>query len=1073
VRRHAKASTAGSSKTRRAALPIGAFAAILAALALVAALADAAVPAASTGSASEIQKTTATLNGEVNPEGALLEECKFEYGTSESYGQTHACNLTPAEIGSGTSPVAVRAEVSGLSEGTTYHFRLVAKNSEGTSNGFDQSFKTLGPPVVEAFATDVVYSEAILNAAINPEGAATTYKFQWGSTASYGNETAEANAGSDKAVHRFSHALFGLTEGTTYHYRVIATNANGTTQTPDRTFTTYAHEAQDTSCPNQLFRNGFSTTLPDCRAYEMVTPVDKAGQDVALPGHDSYIQATPAGDGITFNSEGSFAGQPTSLFANQYLARRSAEGWVTQGIDAPRPQGRSSDPFLGGRWFDTLLYKGFTTDLSSAWLMDQSRPTLTADAVQGPHVNLYRRDNVAGSYEALTTVAPTVEHGEEAGGYGMEFGGFAADGGAAVFSAEAAFTPDAAQNESRQVYESVGGELHLVSVLPSGFADPLEDLVGSAFNPTDNQRQTLFHAVSDDGSRVFWTGGWGSFQLGRVFLRENVSEPQSALAHGGALGSGDLSNGSNQVTGVVTSSGSFQIGQTLAAAGLPLGPTITAVGAGTLTLSAPANESRTGTPLEGYSECTEPQRACTVPVSNPNVKPGSPQGQYWTASADGSRAVFTDIRVFEAENPLGPLYEFNAKDGSRNLIASETIGVLGASEDLAYIYFVSPESLAAGATAGGRNLYLDHDGAISFVARLSGVDVAEPGIEGEQTVFGPKEDPASGYSLVLPSPDQRPARVSPDGRHIAFMSVSPELAEQAAGYDNTDANNGEPDDEVYVYEVGGGLTCVSCNPSGARPRGQMLQLWFNFDGKRYLGDINNKSARRWAAAWLPTMEHPLHGSHALSDDGTRVFFQSFEALVPADTNGVLDVYEWEAPGTGRCTQASASFSQQNRGCIDLISTGKSPDDSIFVDASADGRDAFFETPSGLLPQDPGLRDVYDAREGGGYPPPPASPIPCVGDSCQDVPQAPRAATPASAAFRGAGNLRPRRNCRLAARQAAALSRRAKLLRRKAAHLDAPAAKRLVRARALRLATRARRLGESGKRCRRVAGRAGR
>ncbi|HET9162136.1 MAG TPA: hypothetical protein VFN89_01660, partial [Solirubrobacterales bacterium] len=81
MRRHASASTAGSTSTRRAALPIGAFAAILAALALVAALASAAVPTATTEAASEIQKTTATLNGTVNPEGALLEECKFMWGT--------------------------------------------------------------------------------------------------------------------------------------------------------------------------------------------------------------------------------------------------------------------------------------------------------------------------------------------------------------------------------------------------------------------------------------------------------------------------------------------------------------------------------------------------------------------------------------------------------------------------------------------------------------------------------------------------------------------------------------------------------------------------------------------------------------------------------------------------------------------------------------------------------------------------------------------------------------------------------------------------------------------------------
>jgi hypothetical protein len=88
----------------------------------------------------------------------------------------------------------------------------------------------------------------------------------------------------------------------------------------------------------------------------------------------------------------------------------------------------------------------------------------------------------------------------------------------------------------------------------------------------------------------------------------------------------------------------------------------------------------------------------------------------------------------------------------------------------------------------------------------------------------------------------------------------------------------------------------------------------------------------------------------------------------------------------------------------LISSGQSPSDSELIDASQGGSDVFFTTSSSLLPQGPGLVDVYDAREGGGYPPPPKPPAICEGDACQGAISAPNDPTPASSSFEGAGNL---------------------------------------------------------------------
>jgi hypothetical protein len=149
-----------------------------------------------------------------------------------------------------------------------------------------------------------------------------------------------------------------------------------------------------------------------------------------------------------------------------------------------------------------------------------------------------------------------------------------------------------------------------------------------------------------------------------------------------------------------------------------------------------------------------------------------------------------------------------------------------------------------------------------------------------------------------------------------------------------------------------------------------------------------------AAAWLTTAQDSLYTPHALSDSGSRLFFNSFDALVPRDNNAQQDVYEWEAPNSGGCAKVN--------GCINLISSGESPQKSEFVDADPAGDSVFFETTSSLLPQDPGLIDIYVARVEGGFPQP-APPASCEGEACQAPPAPPADITPASSVFDGAGN----------------------------------------------------------------------
>jgi hypothetical protein len=191
-------------------------------------------PATVTSSASTVTPTTATLNGTVDPSGRPT-TWYFEYGTSTSYGKK-----TPAkDAGSGTGATAVSAPVTGLTTGRTYHFRVVATNDAGTSRGADRTFvSSAAPAVTTKAASSVADTSARLNGSVNPNGQATTVTFEYGTSTSYGTKTPAASAGSGTSTKSVSAAVTGLVGGATYHFRLVATNATGTTAGADQTFTT-------------------------------------------------------------------------------------------------------------------------------------------------------------------------------------------------------------------------------------------------------------------------------------------------------------------------------------------------------------------------------------------------------------------------------------------------------------------------------------------------------------------------------------------------------------------------------------------------------------------------------------------------------------------------------------------------------------------------------------------------------------------------------------------------------------------------------------------------------------------
>ena len=726
------------------------------------------------------------------------------------------------------------------------------------------------PPTIEGqFASELEQTSATLKAQINPNfWADTEYWVEYGSglctSDGCGTETAKTLLGAGQVKQPITTdgvELSGLSPNTTYHFRFVAVSGGGGPSygiDPDGpkgpeeatfedglegTFTTFGPVATPPpGCANDPFRVGLSANLWECRAYELVSPVDKLGGDILVVGNingtpSRLDQATPEGDKVTYSSYRSFGDAQSAGYSTQYVASRNeGSGWSTHAISPPR-EGRV---FTGPRGLDSQ-FKAFSEDLSFGWLVFDTSPVLAPGGVPD-YPNLYRRDNTSETYAAMSTTKPTPTGSSD---FNFEVQGTSADSTHTVFRANGKITATASNQSIYQVYENVNGTLRLVSVKPTvGGPIAVETTVGSFPGGFKNGREAnVQNAVSEDASKIYFSEIGGS---GRIYVRVN-------------------------------------------------GTTTTQVSTGAAT--------------------------------------------YWNATPDGEQALYSE------EGKL-KLFELASKT-STTLVEEGVGGVMGASEDLTRIYFVSTADLAGDAVAGEPNLYLYEEGEpLTFIATVATGDASLlPSVN-------------SALSPVSLSPRTRSSRVSPDGQ-VAIFAARGALT----GEDNLDQTTGEPSTEVFRYDAGtDDLVCISCLGNGMRPAARELKLDNALQGFYY-------------ASLVPGYEFQ-HPTRALSEDGNRAYFNSLNRLVPQDTNAKQDVYEWEAPGKGQCTTSAPNYRAASEGCVNLISTGTGLKDSEFVDASTDGRDVFFLTEQSLVQQDPGQFDLYDAREGGGFTPPPPPKDPC-------------------------------------------------------------------------------------------------
>jgi len=795
------------------------------------------------------------------------------------------------------------------------------------------------PEIGDQYAASVDADGALLKAEINPRfWPDATFRVQYATEQCIEAQGWEAPCVSEepaapgtlltaKSVNSFLTTpgvlLAGLEPETAYRYRFVARSSGsggedaigqgGKPGAPgeDSSFTTFPlADPLSTECPNQAFRIGPGAKLPDCRAYEMVSPLEKGDGDIhfLVDSLSGLHQSSTDGGRFTYTSSTAFGDVEAAPIVSQYLGVRDpATGWSSEALSGLRT--KLSIESTSDANFKNL-FKAFSPDLCDAWLRTFADPPLAAGAVTGT-LNLYRRHNCGaqrGSFAALSTVPPP--EASPPAYSTLEIQGLSADGARTLYLASDQLTPEALPNPNAkaQLYErDEEGNLRLVCVFPDGspinpLAEECSAGTGSSDVVGDGQTSNTGNAYSSDGRRVFWTASKvapsTSRGAGRIYVR---------IDH-------DLG-------------------------------------------------------LEGDEE--------TIAVSQSTGS--NAKAFFWGADENGARAVFE-----MTEGPLADdLYSFEVGEGEETLIAKGVLGVLGISADANRVYFASKEALAGSgqnsegdeAESGEPNLYLYEAGeppTYSFVGVLSGSDTSGG--------FGA---PSPGAS----SPIARLSRVAADGRHAVFVSTAP-----LTGYDNTDLETGKAATEVYLYDAeSGALRCVSCNRSGARPdSGELLRS-------------NGGSTGIPAAAQIPAWTHSLYASRVLAEDGSRLFFESHEALVLRDTNGVQDVYRWQEAGTGDCDEGDAVFNTEAGGCVDLISSGESPQASYFRDADPKGTDVFFSTLSSLLPQDYGLIDVYDARVGGGFPQPKVTPA-CEGEACQGPLVAPDDPTPASSSFEGAGNV---------------------------------------------------------------------
>jgi hypothetical protein len=793
------------------------------------------------------------------------------------------------------------------------------------------------------------------------------------------------------------------------------------------------------SCPNAARRaeQPFGQELPDCRAYELVSPEPAkfGGQDATEPNTKNRARAALSGEAFTFSSNGALEGSEGGNVENQLMSRRGLDGWSTQSITPPYEpaQAETGENAYEATAFTPELTQGVA---ASTKAMDGGLPT-TFEA-GSREWDVYLTDFAPGAYQYLgQSIQPAdatsdLTHVVMVGQYG-------------------------------EVSESIDGNSYNVGVENDGA--PMSDTAGApAASLSKNAilQKDMWHTASSEGSRVYFSSPLVDDEENQLYVRVNSEMSQSVTAAPEAHASGTLAAGSNFVTSlspilngrtsfdlvtgsnemkflehgegeppapgqavsgigipagatVVSVSGStvtlsaaatktqvshvesflangFRVGERIGGYGVAPGTTVTGVSAGGLTLSAPADVSEGSVVLSGGGECVEAARACTTEVSASQRSISDTHGlklaRYWGASVNGelvyftSKAELTNNAYTGEEDNAANLYQYDLQNGQLTDLTVDTEeatsgaavkGVVQMSEDGSYVYFV-----ALGALRGSRGEV------------LSNVEGAEP-VAGEDNMYlyhdgemrfiatlalGDRSDwdPAIANASVAAGPAMNSAVMSTSDEYLAFVSEA-----SLTGYDNVQREPGDCEGRIVPEtDLPGTENCREVFLYDAADR-VLRCVSCNPTGEQPSGSSGLRQ--------FTSREFTEYVPRNVLDDGT-VFFDSADNLVPEASKTRGNVYEYEG------------------GHVYPISDVTGEYESFFLDASASGSDVFFATANDIIPkltEDSDNISIYDARVDGGFPSSSVSSSCGGAESCKPPESAQPNWSEAGAAFSGSGN----------------------------------------------------------------------
>jgi hypothetical protein len=617
--------------------------------------------------------TAVTCSGTVTipsiESGGVATSYRFEYSTDGVTWTRYP--FSDVEIGQtpGLTPVGPQT-IHPLSPSTLYQIRLCATTASTVcSEALVLTTVASAPTISEMFIEEVTQTEATLGAKINPQHQKTSYHFEWGTTTAYGNRipTFERQIGSGSTSIAVQDPIGGLRPRTIYHYRVVTTNGTGTIFGPDHEFETL------NSCG-----------LLDNRCYELVSPADK-GSVAAVKqdglGADMQLQAAVGGSAIAYSIA---AGLPNSTAGTEvlYRASRGATGWSSSQISPPA---LISSQMRGGS-SQSSRTRGLAGDLSCGAVV--SPEPLTSDTpaftIEAGGANLYRRGE-NGTYTVISYLPPSNTEAaniislEDLEAEEYQLIGMSQDCSRVIFRSRYIYPGIPGVGTSR-LYEWDEGKLHNVGVILGSSGATVAGATPGALSAETGAEPGLseadenyWHAVSEDGSRVFFTAisqFGGDIGNRAVFLRDDgamaidVSQSQTATTAKGAYYQTASKDGSRVFF--------------LANYGLT---TTSSIGATT-----------------GSCATALPPVRCDLYEYNLNASVGQ---------------RLTDLSV-DTVDPEGAV----------------VAGVLDTSENGSYVYFAARGQLVAGkgstyaenVSAGTYSVYLAHGGATKFVGAVRAGD---------------------------------------------------------------------------------------------------------------------------------------------------------------------------------------------------------------------------------------------------------------------------------------------------------------------------------------------------------------